>query len=211
MQKHTQFSKEVHENSLPILQNTPAVFRGFYLNSGRSKDGVYFSLSLKFSDPEKIEWLNERLFQPRNYSEARVFANRLNEILYVVSGGEQSLTNINYCPSWMNFYEIFIEMANKKRGTSCYLKTIPKEHYKDSSKVEATIPEKNFISTEKNLKYTVLEKNLLESFGVSYDSNDIDFENNVRSKIKTFENTDVDTNNSFVGMSGNTKFDEIPF
>ena len=170
---YTESNKNLSPDALPITNSLSVEFKGVYLNQGKTREGNRFhNLQIKF---QNSNWLNEVLFSPRNYSEAREFSIKLQEILNTLSEDDKLYQSIPIQGSWLGFYEKYIEKVNEFRGVKCYIKTLPKDTWKkgaSGSNLSACLADKDFISLQDNvLEYTTLDKNLLESFGIDTEDN----------------------------------------
>jgi len=137
----------------------------FYLSGRTLKGEEWFALDFKFTRAGKSHV--ERKFQPRpgDMKERELYAQQLMEILNTLSGEKlwEGISRSEVGRNWSVFYTKYISLINKYKGKSCYIKTLPKERFRDGKvEVSACLAEKNFISMKPNLEYTILEQSAVD-------------------------------------------------
>lgn len=162
---------ELIEESVGISANIKAEFNGVYLKTGISDGRRWTKFSIHFKCLNWGNYLHENVWKTDLFSEMRnTFAGKMSEI-YNVFGLEWN--KIEQFNNWNSFFEKIINDLNQFKGETVYIKTIPKPYWKDKEKVEATLASVNFISKNPDLKYTIIEENTIEGFGMDAETGDI--------------------------------------
>lgn len=155
----------LNERSVDIGCNVRVSFEGVTLRRGKSAKGVQWTaLEIRFRQGDRK--LRQFCFEPRfdDYMETRNFAIILKELLDVLTGKPLWDKIPKSRLSWNTFYEHYLEAIKDCRGTVCYIKTLGKHSWDDKELGEAILAPQGFISMTDNLKYTLLEENMVEDF-----------------------------------------------
>lgn len=156
----------MNKNNFEILPCQQVTFVGCFYLTGRTQKGEeWYALDFKFSRAGKTHV--ERKFQPRpgNIKERELYAQQLMEILNTLSGKKlwETISRAEVGRSWSIFYTKYISLINQYKNKSCYIKTLPREKFKDGKiEIVPTLAEKNFISMKPDLEYTVLEQSAVD-------------------------------------------------
>ena len=155
------------ENSVPVQENLKVTFIKAKFSRGKTKKGdpwTALDLVFKCEDYMGAKWLSHKLFQPRsdNFLEQQYFANTLAEVLDTLSQDNLWRSIPQSKTSWEKFYENYLNRIDNFRNKECYIKTVICKDWKDTSKYTACLANKNFISLTPNLKYSAIERNMVE-------------------------------------------------
>ena len=126
-----------------------------------TNNAKWVALETVFKD-EFDHQLQEKFFQPRTYVEKVVYAEKLRGILNTLSGGKEVWESIPKCSSWDDFYSRYLTLVKECYNKECFIKTLPKKHWREPELLTATLADNDFISLKPELEYSVIESSIAE-------------------------------------------------
>ena len=157
---------DLHRESIDVGANIKVTFEGAFYMAGRSAKGPWACLEIRFAD--RALFLKEKWFQPDKdaFIERDQYAYKLRHLLDVLGEGDRWNNIPKVKNSWKDFYTMYIGAIADCKGKTCYIKTVPKMHYKEQESYQAITADDNYIALVPTLVYSVLEKNQLDYYSI---------------------------------------------
>jgi len=155
--------KELSATSVAITDNLEVNISKAMYKQGKGENGDWTCYEVWFKDLEG-NILIQKIFRPKLTALSRAsFARTLKSIIDCLNG-EGYWNKISRFNSWNEFDTFIIDTLSTHIGQKVFIKTLVEKDYFDPSKMVACLPVDGFISKDKNLFYTNLEKNQVQDF-----------------------------------------------